>query len=54
VFSSLVLQTAAAKKKEKKPIMLCASSGHINKLEQSIFAPSVSMGLTNKNGENFS
>jgi hypothetical protein len=33
----------AAAKKEKKPIMSCASSGHINKLKQSIFAPSISM-----------
>jgi hypothetical protein len=32
---------AAAKntKKEKKPIMSCASSRHITKLKQSIFAP---------------
>jgi hypothetical protein len=29
----------AAAKKEKKPIMSCASSGHITKLKQSIFAP---------------
>jgi len=29
--------------KEKKPIASCASSGHINKLKQSIFAPSISM-----------
>jgi hypothetical protein len=29
----------AAVKKEKKPIMCCASSGHITKLMQSIFAP---------------
>ncbi len=28
---------AAAKKKEKKPIMSCASSRHITKLKQSIF-----------------
>jgi len=28
-----------SKKKEKKPIMSCASSGHITKLKQSIFAP---------------
>jgi len=27
------------KNKEKKPIMSCASSGHITKLKQSIFAP---------------
>jgi hypothetical protein len=27
-----------SKKKEKKPIMSCASSGHITKLKQSIFA----------------
>ncbi len=26
-------------KKEKKPIMSCASSGHLTKLKQSIFAP---------------
>ncbi len=31
--------------KKKKPIMSCASSGHINKLKQSIFAPSISMML---------
>jgi hypothetical protein len=30
---------AAAKKEEKKPILSCASSGHITKLMQSIFAP---------------
>jgi len=30
---------AAAKKEEKKPVMSCASSGHITKLKQSIFAP---------------
>ncbi len=30
---------AAAKKEEKKPIMSCASSGHITKLKQTIFAP---------------
>jgi len=30
---------AAAKKEEKKPIMSWASSGHITKLKQSIFAP---------------
>ncbi len=35
---------ATAKKKEKKAIMSCASSGHINKLKQSIYAPSISMG----------
>ncbi len=29
---------AAAKKEEKKPVMSCASSGHITKLKQSIFA----------------
>ncbi len=29
---------AASKKEEKKPIMSCASSGHITKLKQSIFA----------------
>jgi hypothetical protein len=29
----------AAAKKEKKPIMSCASSGQITKLKQSIFAP---------------
>jgi hypothetical protein len=29
---------AAAKKEKKKPIMSCASSGHITKLKQSIFA----------------
>jgi hypothetical protein len=29
----------AAAKKEKKPIMSCASSRHITKLKQSIFAP---------------
>jgi len=29
----------AAVKKEKKPIMSCANSGHITKLKQSIFAP---------------
>jgi hypothetical protein len=29
----------AAAKKEKKPIMSCASSGHITKLNQSIFVP---------------
>jgi hypothetical protein len=29
----------AAAKKEKKPIMSCASSGHITKHKQSIFAP---------------
>ncbi len=34
-----------SKKKEKKPIMSCASSGHINKLKQSIFAPLISMGV---------
>ncbi len=28
-----------SKKKEKKPIMSCASSGHITKFKQSIFAP---------------
>ncbi len=28
-----------SKKKEKKPIMSCASSRHITKLKQSIFAP---------------
>ncbi len=39
---------AAAKKEEKKPIMSCPSSGHINKLKQSIFAPSISMGHSNR------
>ncbi len=34
---------AAAKKKEKKPIMSGASSGHITKLKQSIFHLSISM-----------
>ena len=34
----LVLKTAAAKKEEKKPILSCASSGHITKLKQSILA----------------
>jgi hypothetical protein len=29
---------AAAKKEEQKAIMGCASSGHITKLKQSIFA----------------
>jgi hypothetical protein len=29
----------SAAKKEKKPIMRCASSGHITKLKLSIFAP---------------
>jgi hypothetical protein len=29
---------ATAKKEEKKAIMGCASSGHITKLKQSIFA----------------
>jgi hypothetical protein len=38
----------AAAKKEKKPIMSCASSGHINKLKQSIFAPPISMVITVK------
>ena len=28
-----------SKRKEKKPIMSCASSGHITKLKQSIFVP---------------
>ncbi len=28
-----------SKKEKKKPIMSCASSGHITKLKQSIFAP---------------
>ncbi len=34
---------AAAKKEEKKPVMSCASSGHITKLKQSIFGLSISM-----------
>ncbi len=43
LFASLVLKTVASEKEEKKPILSCASSGHINKLKQSIFAPSISM-----------
>jgi hypothetical protein len=38
-----------SKKKEKKPIVSCARSGHINKLKQSIFAPSTSMEKINEN-----
>ncbi len=38
-----------SKKKEKKPIMSCTSSGHINKLKQSIFAPLISMEKINEN-----
>jgi hypothetical protein len=38
LFVSLVLKTAAAEKEEKKPILSCASSGHKNKLKQSILA----------------
>ncbi len=34
---------SAAKKEEKKPVMSCASSGHITKLKQSIFGLSISM-----------
>ncbi len=34
-----------SKKKEKKPIMICTSSGHITKLKQSIFAPFDIYGL---------
>jgi hypothetical protein len=34
-----------AAKKEKNPIMNCASSGHITKLKQSIFAPFDIYGL---------
>ncbi len=39
---------AAAKKKEKKPIMSCASSGHITKFKQSILRLSISMMLSHK------
>jgi hypothetical protein len=38
LFASLVLQTAAAKKEEKKAIIGCTSSGHMTKLKQFIFA----------------
>jgi hypothetical protein len=37
------ISTVNGRSKKKKPIMSCASSGHINKLKQSIFAPSISM-----------
>ncbi len=43
VFFISTVNGRSKKKKEKKPILHCASSGHINKLEQSIFAPSISM-----------
>jgi hypothetical protein len=33
------VNSRSKKRKEKKPIMSCASSGHITKLKQSIFAP---------------
>jgi hypothetical protein len=36
LFASLELLTAAAKRKEKKPIKTSASSGHITNLKQSI------------------
>jgi hypothetical protein len=37
---------AAAKKEEKKPVMSCASSGHITKLKKSIFPPFDIYGTT--------
>ena len=45
MFSSLVLKAAVAKK-EKEPIMSCASTRNINKLKQSLFVPSISMVVT--------
>jgi hypothetical protein len=40
-----VVSTVNGRSKKKKPILRCASSGHINKIKQSIFAPSISMVL---------
>jgi hypothetical protein len=39
------------KKKEKKPIMSCASSGHITKLKQSILRLSISMVVSKSREE---
>ncbi len=33
------ISTVKGRSKKKKPIMSCASSGHITKLKQSVFAP---------------
>jgi hypothetical protein len=35
-----------SKKIEKKPVLSCASSGHITKLEQSIFGLTISMAIS--------
>jgi hypothetical protein len=51
-FISTVNSHSKKKEKEKKPITSSTGSGHITKLEQSIFCLSISMGPSYSNKQN--